>query len=654
MPPGGRPGRLHPRVLDRLEDLYRNGAVQRRDLDERALDSLAQLPPTEAIESIDRLEQSVAGGRVRNPAAYLAGVLRRLPRDSGPPHSPGRGDRRDDRPDDRRDPASRLTPGAEAKLREVGVLSGPGALDDRSIAGLARLSPEMQYLVADTFSTRRLDGIRSMSAYFASHLSSVDRDVATGRLVPPTPAQLDAIEERLPPRGRPGEGWGGGGGGAAPAALDPTPRAPVVPAGLKHHGLEQLEWGVRVDEFHSLSPLAKYVHPAAALKLQQLWDAGNRLVSVLNDASFQCLAQLDAQAGVATVVETGEALRTLPPDDLVAANAVFASIAARHPRAAGGAGTGGAGSGGAGPVGAGPQGTGPQGSAATQPPRSAQPAGPGAPYHAQQQLAPYPAPGYQAPQTGPGPVAGGYAGGASQGYGGATAAPRPAPGMALPAGQAPAPSQQAGGYVPQPAYGAQQPPAAAGQAAAYAAGPGPVPYGSGAGAAPYGTGPAAAPYALGAGAAPYASGAGAASYGSGPGAAPYAAGLGTTAPYAAAPGAAAPYASAPGPTYSTGAVARLPPSLQAQLAALVAKSGGFLRVDHFNDGLVDMLLDMGEASAAGVLSRLGMRDLSMVRNMPGYIYGALRQPPTDAPPTGAPSRGLEAGGRGGGVRYRPY
>lgn len=105
----------------------------------------------------------MAGGRVRNPAAYLAGVLRRLPRDSGPPHSPGRGDRRDDRPDDRRDPASRLTPGAEAKLREVGVLSGPGALDDRSIAGLARLSPEMQYLVADTFSTRRLDGIRSMS-----------------------------------------------------------------------------------------------------------------------------------------------------------------------------------------------------------------------------------------------------------------------------------------------------------------------------------------------------------------------------------------------------------------------------------------------------------------------------------------------------------
>lgn len=63
---------------------------------------------------------------------------------------------------------------------------------------------------------------------------------------------------------------------------------------------------------------------------------------------------------------------------------------------------------------------------------------------------------------------------------------------------------------------------------------------------------------------------------------------------------------------------------------------------------------MGEASAAGVLSRLGMRDLSMVRNMPGYIYGALRQPPTDAPPTGAPSRGVEAGGRGGGVRYRPY
>jgi hypothetical protein len=40
---------------------------------------------------------------------------------------------------------------------------------------------------------------------------------------------------------------------------------------------------VRVDEFHGLSPFAKYVHPAAALRLQQLWDSGNKLVSLLDD-----------------------------------------------------------------------------------------------------------------------------------------------------------------------------------------------------------------------------------------------------------------------------------------------------------------------------------------------------------------------------------
>lgn len=72
------------------------------------------------------------------------------------------------------------------------------------------------------------------------------------------------------------------GTGAAPA-----PGAAVTPTGAaaaaKHYGLEQLEWGVRVDEFHGLSPFAKYVHPAAALKLQQLWDAGNKLVSLMDD-----------------------------------------------------------------------------------------------------------------------------------------------------------------------------------------------------------------------------------------------------------------------------------------------------------------------------------------------------------------------------------
>ena len=64
-----------------------------------------------------------------------------------------------------------------------------------------------------------------------------------------------------------------------------SPRGAAPPGGApsKHFGLQQLEWGVRVDELHGLSPFAKYVHPAAALKLQQLWDASNKLVSLLDD-----------------------------------------------------------------------------------------------------------------------------------------------------------------------------------------------------------------------------------------------------------------------------------------------------------------------------------------------------------------------------------
>ena len=38
-----------------------------------------------------------------------------------------------------------------------------------------------------------------------------------------------------------------------------------------------------MDEFHELSTAAAYVHPAAALKLQQMWDSGDRLLSLLDD-----------------------------------------------------------------------------------------------------------------------------------------------------------------------------------------------------------------------------------------------------------------------------------------------------------------------------------------------------------------------------------
>ena len=100
----------------------------------------------------------------------------------------------------------------------------------------------------------------------------------------------------------------------------------------KHYGVEQVQWGVRVDEFQSLSPFSKYVHPAAALHLQQLWDSeSNKLVSVLNETSWEQLAGLDAASSVTAINEVVEAMKTAP-DDIGTINALFLRTAAKFPK----------------------------------------------------------------------------------------------------------------------------------------------------------------------------------------------------------------------------------------------------------------------------------------------------------------------------------
>jgi hypothetical protein len=87
-------------------------------------------------------------------------------------------------------------------------------------------------------------------------------------------------------------GLGGGGGLMQPAPVMPLAAAPVAApaqlppgvdpawaAGRRSYGAEQVQLGVRVAEFHELSPFAVFVHPSTALKLQTLWDDGNELVS---------------------------------------------------------------------------------------------------------------------------------------------------------------------------------------------------------------------------------------------------------------------------------------------------------------------------------------------------------------------------------------
>jgi hypothetical protein len=67
----------------------------------------------------------------------------------------------------------------------------------------------------------------------------------------------------------------------APAPLAPPGVPPDWAAGRRSYGAEQAQMGVRVSEFHELSPFAPFVHPSSALKLQALWDGGNELVRVV-------------------------------------------------------------------------------------------------------------------------------------------------------------------------------------------------------------------------------------------------------------------------------------------------------------------------------------------------------------------------------------
>lgn len=113
--------------------------------------------------------------------------------------------------------------------------------------------------------------------------------------LPPTPArrvQAPHAHSGLPRLPAPRSGFGGG-FPPAPAYGGAAPYQPALPAppglgglvggaagalGRVNRGTEQAALGVRVGEFHALNPHAAFVHPAAALRLQQLWDAGNELV----------------------------------------------------------------------------------------------------------------------------------------------------------------------------------------------------------------------------------------------------------------------------------------------------------------------------------------------------------------------------------------
>ena len=217
------------------------------------------------------------------------------------------------------------------------------------------------------FASRDLSDVRNYSALFVSIVRKVQRDFDSRGGAPPgqipgvpgmpmldaspmnqfqIPGQMQMPVGIIAPMGIPQRplaiGVGVGNPPGSEGAYDPLqPSAmngPIVAAnmmppgtqgggasgfldGRRNYGMEQLQMGVRVDEFHRLSVFAAFVHPAPALKLQQLWDEGVRLVSLLDDGAWEVLASLKAAEGLAVVDEVVANMKG--PNNLRNVNAFF-------------------------------------------------------------------------------------------------------------------------------------------------------------------------------------------------------------------------------------------------------------------------------------------------------------------------------------------
>eukprot|EP00955_Chlamydomonas_euryale_P066540 359586-Chlamydomonas_euryale.AAC.17 len=114
---------------------------------------------------------------------------------------------------------------------------------------------------------------------------------------------------------------------APPAAMPGYPQQPPV-SGRRSYAVDQATMGIRVTELHGMSVFAEYVHPAPALKLQQLWDglggAPNRLVSLLDDRSWEVLSDLAAPEALAVIDQVAEAMSR---QELRNPNAFFMCVA---------------------------------------------------------------------------------------------------------------------------------------------------------------------------------------------------------------------------------------------------------------------------------------------------------------------------------------
>lgn len=332
-------------------------------MDESVLVQLSSFPPEDAVECLEQFCKCDIT-KVRNKSAYIIGVMKRLrihihnPTDSYNGNGGGRG---------LVSAGGYLDKTVQMKLNVLfsdGVCK-PSDIDEKCLEALSQLPPRSALEALGQFASRDLSDVRSYSRFLMSIIRRVrsDFDMDGGSSVGqhqnlayvdqcqlglnmglnmtqmgpmgPVIAQLNPALAHLNPNlglvapmGMNPSGVGtminpGPVGNCSYDPLQPnmgqqliglpgalgSMNGPVAPGnigGRQNCGLEQMRLGVRVDEFHRLSIHAPYVHAALALRLQELWDSGVKLVAQFDDKVWQQLTEMkpmDALLCIDTVVQ---------------------------------------------------------------------------------------------------------------------------------------------------------------------------------------------------------------------------------------------------------------------------------------------------------------------------------------------------------------
>ena len=186
----------------------------------------------------------------------------------------------------------------------------PTDIDEKCLDKLAQLSVPCALEALTQLASRDLTEIRSIARFLMSIINRLEhrysmeeqRNIQTQHQIPP----LTGIGMVVPPAVDYSA--------AIQPAVIPGLYPPLYPQflnGKRNYAVEQLKMGVRVDEFHALSPHAPNIHPAIALKLQELWDSGVKLVAILDDRVWSTLASMKAPEALICLEEMANQLNRI-------------------------------------------------------------------------------------------------------------------------------------------------------------------------------------------------------------------------------------------------------------------------------------------------------------------------------------------------------